>query len=341
MRILTVHPGPHFSVADVYTGWTKAFKALGAQVVEYNLQDRLTFYESAGFLDKDGVFTKFLETPDAIQRAAAGIQTACYRFWPDVLFVVSGFFVPPDLLDVVRERGTKVVLCHTEQPYELGRELERAKHADMSLINDPLYIERFREIHPTFYSPHCYDPEVHFPKVVPPQWASDFAFIGTGYPSRIELLEAVGWEGIDVVLGGMWNSLDEDSLLRAFVVHNFLECLDNSDTVNYYRGTRMSANLYRHEADHETLEQGWAMGPREVELAACGTPFLREPRPEGDEVLWMLPTFDGPADFEEKLRWHLDHPEVCQEIARQARAAVADRTFLASAKGLLKAVERL
>ena len=39
-----------------------------------------------------------------------------------------------------------------------------------------------------------------------------------------------------------------------------------------------------------------------MELAATGTYFLREPRGEGDEILHMLPTFDGPAEFEDKLR---------------------------------------
>ncbi len=341
MRILAVHPGPDFSVADVYTGWVKAFRSLGANVVEYNTNSRLTFYEAAGYMDADGVFQKFLGTKEAVEMAAAGIQTACYRFWPDVVFVVSGFFIPPEILEVIRQRGSKVVMVHTELPYELGREIERAHHADLSLINDPMYYDHFKAIGPTFYSHHCYDPDVHYPAPVGPEFRSDFAFIGTGYESRVKFLEAVDWTGVQVVLGGHWNDLGDESKLRPYLIHGPLECLDNSGTVEFYRGTKMSANLYRREADQPELEAGWAMGPREVELAACGTPFLRDPRPESDEVLWMLPSFDGPGDFEEKLRWHLQRPDVLRDLAAQARAAVADRTFLASAKGLLKAVERL
>ena len=41
MKILVVHPGPDFSVHDVYAGWVEALRAHGATVAEYNLNDRL------------------------------------------------------------------------------------------------------------------------------------------------------------------------------------------------------------------------------------------------------------------------------------------------------------
>lgn len=40
MKILVIHPGPDFSVHDVYAGWVHALKALGCQVFEYNLLGR-------------------------------------------------------------------------------------------------------------------------------------------------------------------------------------------------------------------------------------------------------------------------------------------------------------
>jgi hypothetical protein len=41
----------------------------------------------------------------------------------------------------------------------------------------------------------------------------------------------------------------------------------------------------------------------------------------------MLPTFDGPGDFGEKLRWWLARDDQRGAVARLARAAVQDRTF--------------
>ena len=101
----------------------------------------------------------------------------------------------------------------------------------------------------------------------------------------------------------------------------------------------MSANLYRKEASDGGTSDGWAMGPREVELAACETFFLREPRGEGDEVLSMLPTFTTPTEFEDLLRWWLAHPAERKSAAAQARVAIADRTFEATAARLLRLID--
>lgn len=78
------------------------------------------------------------------------------------------------------------------------------------------------------------------------------------------------------------------------------------------------------------------MGPREVEMAACGMFFLRDPRPEGDELLSMLPTFTSPQEASERLRYWLEHPTLRQELASKAREAIADRTFSNRAAELLR-----
>jgi hypothetical protein len=71
-------------------------------------------------------------------------------------------------------------------------------------------------------------------------------------------------------------------------------------------------------------------------MAACGAFFLRDPRPEGDRVLSMLPTFSDPDEAGALLRWHLDRPDTRRALADAACAAVADRTFTASATQLLR-----
>ena len=47
MRVLVVHPGADFSVADVERGWVKSLRGLGCEVATYNLNDRLVFYANA------------------------------------------------------------------------------------------------------------------------------------------------------------------------------------------------------------------------------------------------------------------------------------------------------
>lgn len=326
MRALVVHPGPEFSVADVYRGWLNGLRELGVWAESYDLSNRLYFFAEAQ-IDREGGLRQAFSFEEAARLAMREVHAACLDFWPDVVVVVSGFYLNDFTCQVLRDRGMKVVLVHTESPYEDARQLRRAPWVDLNVLNDPTNIDTFKAEAPTVYLPHCYDPALHHSAEPTPGFDSDFAFVGTGYPSRMEFLEQVDWTGIDVALGGNWQQLADGSPLRPFLVHDIADCIPNAEAVTHYQSTKASANLYRAEAMHPDLVAGWAMGPREVELAACGTFFLREPRGEGDELLPMLPTFTDPADFGDQLRWWLAHDDERSDAALKAREAVADRTF--------------
>lgn len=336
MKWLVVHPGPNFSVADVFTGWCEALVEHGQQVSRFALDDRLTFYGRVLMeTEEPGKFRRALTDGQAVERSIDGIYSHLYRWRPDVLLWVSGFFCPPDLLDLARRSGTRVVVLHTESPYEDDRQIALAAHADLNLVNDPTNVERFRTVAPAHYMPHAYRPSLHHPGAPPAECVCDFAFVGTGYPSRVEFFEALDLDGLDVVLAGNWQMLGEGSRLRKLVGHDIDVCFDNADAVDLYRGARVGINLYRRESQRPELAAGWSMGPREVEMAACGAFFLREPRGEGDELLPMLPRFGSPEEASELLRWWLAHEDARAESARNARAAVADRTFRNHAARLL------
>lgn len=351
-RVLIVHPGPEFSVADVYEGWLEALAVDHIRVAEYNMNDRLVFYASSyvltGTKDAEGhhEFKKALEPKQSMLLAAQGVYGACYQFWPDVVLIVSGFFTPPGLIDVLKDRGHKVVLLHTESPYQDTEQLHRAASADLNLINDPVNIARFEALGvPVAYMPHAYRPHIHNVGPAAPELESDFAFVGTGFPSRCEFFEkmhALGaFDGVDVALAGNWQYTSEDSPLRGMLSHNLEECTSNETTAMVYRGSKVGLNMYRREAEDEGTAAGWAIGPREVEMAACGLFFLRESRGEGDELFPMLPLFDGPEEATDLLSYWLAHPEERAEAAMAARAAIRPRTFSNNVRQMLALLDQL
>lgn len=329
MRILAVRPGPNFSVQDVHDGWVWGLQRAGCQVIDYNHDARMEFYARA-----------LPDEPQQVLRMATNsLHAACYQYGPDVLLVTSGFYMMAEGLDVIRARGTRVVLLHTESPYEDDLQVQRAAHANLNLINDPTNLDRFRAAGPTHYMPHAYRPDRHYMRRGRAEHASDVCFVGTGFPSRIEFLEAVDWSGLDVALAGHWMRLTEGSPLRKYLAHDLDDCCPNSEAALLYAATKLSLNLYRREATRPELSAGWAMGPREVELAAMGVFFLRDPRGEGDDLLPMLPTFTGPGDFGEQARWWLAHDDARREAAQAARVAVADRRFDSHARQLLRLLD--
>ena len=333
MRVLLVEPGPAWSVQDVANGWRKGLRENGCQVGVVNLEHHLTFFDKAHFDNGDGTFRKAMTSDVAIGTAALGIHAAAFEIRPDVAIIVSGFYVPQKTYDLLRAHGVTLVQVFTESPYEDDKQLQRAHFADLNVVNDPTNIEVFEHIAPTVYLPHAYDPALHRPGPVSHDLRSDFAFCGTGFPGRIEFFEAVDWTGIDAAFAGFWGDTRPDSIIRKFIVHDLDECFDNADTTDLYRSARLSANVYREPT-------GWAMGPREVELAAIGTPFLRESRGEGDEVLGFLPRFTDPGDFTDQMRYLLAHDDLRLALGRRCREAVADRTFAANAAHLLRLLDK-
>ena len=282
----------------------------------------------------------------AFNAAMQGLSHACLTFWPDVILYVSGFFLNAGLMQLMQSRNFIQVILHTESPYEDAAQLLRGQLADLNLLNDPKNIGRFREWGPAEYMPHCYRPELHHPRTGPlnPELAADLAFIGTAFKSRIEFFTAMDLAGLDVLIGGNdWGATPEDSPLAPFVGTGLgnPDCVDNEQTAEIYRHARTGLNLYRRETSEGGSAEGWAMGPREVEMAASQLFFLRDPRAEGDEVLSMLPTFSGPGDASEKLRWWLAHDRERQRAADKARLAVMDRTFDVNARRMLQLLEGL
>ena len=330
MRILTVPPGPQFAVADVHRGWTDALSQY-AEVRSFNFDERLMFHEEA----LRGKVGEHERGHVACRQVAEQLRGACFDFQPDALVITSGFFVPPETYDIIRSRGIKIVVLLTESPYEDPAQYHIAGRSDLAFINDPTNLDTFRQHQPrTFYLPHAYDPARHHPKPPSADLICDFGWVGTAFPSRIAFFEQVDWRGADVALAGNWQELDPSSPLVKYLVHDE-GCFHNDATVDLYTSCKASANIYRKEAVNDDHSDGWAIGPREVELAACGTFFLREPRPEGDDLFPFLPTFDGPGDFSEQLAWWLAHDLERTEAARLAREAVADFTFDHRARFLL------
>ena len=336
MRILAIHPAPAFSVADVHQGWVEAFRELGHTVGDFNLDDRLRSYGMAHMQRiQDDAWIKMFDTNQAIWLAAQGILAECFKFNPDVLFVTSGFFVPNEIMGLCRRKAIKVVLLHTESPYEDERQVRRALYADVNIVNDPTNLRDFPD--GSYYQPHSYRPAIHHKRPARPEYASDVCFVGTGYASRIAFLEAVDWFDVDLCLAGNWQQLSDDSPLVKHLAHEKDQCLDNTDAHDLYASTKIGLNLYRTEGVGGAYD-GWSIGPREVEMAAAEVFFLRQPRPEGDELFGMLPTFSSPKELGDLVRHWLTRPQEREDAAAEARLAISGRCFTAAATRLLDTI---
>lgn len=351
-RFLVVHPGPDFSVADVQRGFIKALRKSGHPIMTYNTNERLTFYGNAVFQNKEiepcehgyGPVRTAMPDPEMIAHMATkGLFENCFTFWPDVIIFISAFYFTAQDFHIIRSRGIKIIMLHTESPYQDEEQMKRGAYANLNLLNDPVNLEKWAALGPVAYLPHSYDPDIHYP-ASPRNYECDFAFVGTAFKSRCEFFSAMNFDGIDTVLGGNgWDTIaPEHHGLYKYLGHNPGECVDNAETARFYRFTKCGINFYRREGEEAHKGEGWAMGPREVEMAACGLFFLRDPRPESDELFGgILPEYSSPQEAEELLRWWIGHDKQREAAADEARQAIADRTFDNRLKDILELMHTL
>jgi spore maturation protein CgeB len=336
---MVVHPGPSFSVADVHTGLVKGLNDCGVDVCSFNLDDRLDFYTSVE-IRQLGVRKHALDNEGAVRLACASMGWPLLTFWPDVVIFMSGFYIRPEVWAVLSQRPFHTVAWFTESPYEEERQLTMAQYVDTVVINDPTNIATYRAVNPrTYYMPHSYDPAIHKPGPVSPDLACDFGWVGTAFRSRIDFFKQVDWSGLDVKLAGNWQQLDRRYKLARYLLNPKLECIANTETVRLYQSAKTSLNFYRKESLANDTSTGWAMGPREVELAACETFFLRESRGEGDELFPDAPLISEPGEVGDLLRWWSANDDLRVKTARKNREAIADRTFKNTAARLLGLID--
>ena len=193
-------------------------------------------------------------------------------------------------------------------------------------------------------------------------------YVGTGMVARQRYLEGVNWDGIDLRLFGHWPfsrpvmegdrdlfaELDEDikptveTPLMKYIRYNehaghLASMLDNKFTARVYRGAAIGINMHRTERFANTLREmvdngeAYSMGPRAVELAACGTFQISDFRPEIVDVFGdAVPIHHSPLELEVLIRQYLADPAKRRELAVRQREAIKDRTF---ANHMRKALE--
>ena len=341
MRLLLVGAGASFSTKDVEQGYLAALRSAGIEVKYYALEARLDIAHN--WLEKlwrarGKVADQRPTWPDTVYRGSIEALEMALRYDVDWVFVISGMYFHPDVLEMLHRARLRTCVLLTESPYEDEAQSRLAALVDVVWTTERSSAQRLG----AGYLRHAYDPERHSSYLpididVP---AHDVVFVGTGFEERIEQLAAVDWTGIDLGLYGTWSLLGSRHKLRAYVRGG---PLNNERAVNLYRRARIGLNLHR---TSQTFGRGvvhvagaQSLNPRAYELAACGVFQVSDARPELKEVFGdSVPTFT-PGQLEDVLRAYLLDSPARRYAARQARAAVAPHTFAARAAQVLTDLE--
>lgn len=346
--MLLVGAGASVSVKDVENGYFAAFKEMGVDVKLYLLDRHLATAKrwlNLKWRDRGKPYDQRPTWPDAIYRAGVEALEMALRFEVDWVLAISGMFLHPDVLEMMRRAGLRTAVLFTESPYDDIKQGPIARLADMCWTNERTSVNYLRQFNSRVgYLRAAYDPVRHTPvaKVDTSVPAHDVVFVGTGFQERIDILSAVDWSGIDLGLYGTWTLLAPKHKLRQYLKGGLL---DNEKTVALYRQATIGLNLHRTSIDYAKvgarITDAESMNPRAYELAACGVFQVSDGRREVHETFGSsVPTFSAAGELEEKIRRFLDAPGARSGLATAARRCIEPHTFAARAAQVLADLEQ-
>jgi spore maturation protein CgeB len=338
LRVLLVHPGASWSTADVYDGLLYGLRSHGVHVDPYRLDTRI---EASSRFVRSLWRAKRHETPDlpkpntadVVYHAGVGVLEMALRQQVDVVLIVSGMLLHPDVIVLLKRAGLRVTVLFTESPYDHDQELRYAGMVDGCWTNERTVVDDFKRVNPnTGYLPHAWHPKKHY--VAARQLGDlpthDVVFVGSGFTERITWFNAIDWTGIDLGLYGTWDDLGLKPEVMACVR---AKQITNEMTSALYRRARIGLNLYRRSkgwgAGVPMITHAESLSPRAYELAACGAFHLSEDRVEVHERFGdRVPTFSTPAEAEALIRRWLADPDGRARVAAGLPACVAGHSWV-------------
>ncbi len=366
MKMLVVGSPHSASTRDVWIGVMKGLALNGVQVQSYDLFPRTEFFSSlVEYVREKNVPIQLLkDIPGPLLLAYEPTFFAAHWFECDAVMFVSPQYLPMEIPDLLRRTGKKVYAWCTENPYEDQIDAPtKAEHFDGVFLNDLYSVPYWQSFNPnSHYIPHSYDPDKHFPSWdrpkhrrfhdwQPPENGHDHVvYVGSGFGRRQKYLESVDWSGIPLKIFGHWpllRPIKDEKVRREFgymapaddfesplIPHVVEKMVENTFTARIYRGAAIGINLHREERwannDAMMIDSGeaYSMGPRGVELAACGTFQISDPRQEIIDVFGdSVPIHHSPDELGDLIRKYLADPAERRRLAVLQREAIKERTF--------------
>lgn len=340
MRFLAVSSPHGFTTRDVWKRVLVGLSANGADVLAFDLIPRWNAFD--GMIKLADKYK--LEIPEAFYAnllAYEPIFGAAHFHDVDAVIFVSPQYVPMTLIDMLRKAGKKTIAYFTECPYEdTGLAPLQAQHFDYTFVNDRNSVGLFSSFcQNVFYMPHSFDPAIHYPPAAPID-NSRVLFIGTGYKRRVEFLNAVNWEGLDLQLFGIWWLRKRQKLARYLRG----QVLENEDAATRYRMSAVNISIHRSQRYADGVRviddgEAYSAGPRTWELAACEAFQVSDYRQEIADVFGdAIPFYETPKELEVLLRRAIDDPVWRQEHAARQREAAQGHDCTRTMRTMLEAV---
>lgn len=314
MKILfSGYHNPHFVNSMVYR--EKAVGYLGHELVPFD--DR-------GFLLPGRIRGLFPVAQQwDLRRLNSGLLRLAESTKPDICLIVGGQRVLPKTVAAIKGQGIRIALWTTDVPIDFKNILEAASFYDHLFCagTEAADIFKAKGLKAVSWVPFACDPHFHQPVALSDgdkkRYGRDAIFIGSYYPNRAKLLEAVADKNLGV-WGPYWQKLPGHFALKAKAT----DIKMNYDQwVKIFSAAKINIVIHYQDA-HVPCHQA---SPKLFEAMACGC-FVLTDRQKDAQALFKdkehVVFFDDAQDLREKIQYYLNHDEERHRIADHGRREV-------------------
>jgi spore maturation protein CgeB len=257
---------------------------------------------------------------------------------PDLCLISGGHRILPETVKKIKDTGLLTALWTVDPPHTFQPLIRAAPLYDIVFCGGTEAQELLAEagIKDTHWLPFACDPELHKPVEVNPEerakWGSDITFVGSLYPNRRDIFEAICDYDLKV-WGPGWEKLPPDSPLKKSVVEAKLE---PEDWKKIYSSSKIILAVHYQDGKIPCYQAS----PKVYETLACQS-FLMVDNQRDVKSLFEdgthLAVFKDIPDLRKKINYYLSHPEERNKIAIQGhREAVQKHTYVHRIKKLIR-----
>jgi len=277
-------------------------------------------------------------------------EAAAYR--PHLIFIVKGEILYPETLQRLKAIAP-LISYHWDDPFlRYAQQMDETRDTryrnlaqsysfyDATFVYDESYIEPLRKAgaKDAIYLMDWYEPEIYKPLTLSDEdranWGADVAFVGSPYPNRIALLEALS--EFNVGVWGPYFRWKEHFSKYPFLQKAYRGEAQGADSVKIYNASKISLNI------HDTFQCATSVNNRTFQILASGGFQLVDDRARLHQLFEVgsdLVVFSTPSEAIDKVSYFLGNPVERTKIRQRGRTKAAQHSSTQRARFILDHVK--
>jgi len=274
----------------------------------------------------------FGSIPLVYRRADDRLLAAVVKFKPHLILVTQAKTITPTVINRLRKVSSDtLIVCHfQDNPFFYDPPFKIIPYYDHFFVKDTYVLNETKKLgfDNVSYLPQACAPQIHrsVPDITDAErefYGSDLAFVGSMYPYRARILEALKDYDLKIWGSGFHGDIPADSFV--YSKHQGRWVVGREKSI-VFTTSKININTQNYQNDI------FGVSSKVFQIAAAGGFQLIDYKPDLEDLFEIgseIAVFRSRDELVELVDYYLDHPEERQVMAQRARQrALSEHTFV-------------